>query len=117
MTLLASIAIVFSLMQAAPSVPTVPATFSGVYRGVESGRIIIEVESGQNMRMFVTGSTKFVRDGKRSKASEFHDGDAVTVDAERDMRMNLVALRVEAVPPKAPTPKPSGPAGDTEKSN
>ena len=101
MNLLVSVAVLFALLQAPPSVP---ATFTGVYRGMESGRVIIEMGPDQNMRMFVTGSTKFIRDGKKSKASEFHDGDAVTVDAERDMRMNLVALRVEMVPPKAPKP-------------
>jgi hypothetical protein len=108
MNLLVSIAVVFALMQ----VPTVPATFTGVYRGMESGRMVIEVGPDQNMRMFVTGSTKFIRDGKKSKASEFHDGDTVTVDAERDLGMNLVALRVEAVPPKT-AKKP----GDAEKPN
>jgi hypothetical protein len=101
MNLLAFVAVLFALLQAPPSVP---ATFTGVYRGVESGHVIIEVGPDRNMRMFVTGVTKFIREGKKSKASEFHDGDAVTVDAERDLRMNLVALRVEMVPPKAPKP-------------
>jgi hypothetical protein len=114
MNLLASVAVLFALLQAPPSVP---ATFTGVYRGMESGRVIIEMGPDQNMRMFVTGSTKFIRDGKKSKASEFHDGDAVTVDAERDLRMNLVALRIEVVPRKA-APKPNtGPPGDAEKPN
>lgn len=108
MNLLVSVAVLFALMQ----VPTVPATFTGVYRGLESGHVIIEIGPDRNMRMFVTGSTKFIRDGKKSKASEFHDGDAVTVDAERDLRMNLVALRVEAVPPRA-----AKPPGDAEKPN
>jgi len=118
MNLLASIAVLFALLQAppsafsqAPQVPvSVPATFNGIYRGMESGRLVVEVESGQNMRMFTTSSTKYIREGKPSKASQFHDGDRVTVDAERDMRMNLVALRVEAVPPRPPKeavpPKP-----------
>jgi hypothetical protein len=109
MNLLASVAVLFALLQS-PSVPSVPATFTGVYRGMESGRVIIEMGPDRNMRMFVTNSTKFIRDGKKSKASEFHDGDSVTVDAERDMRMNLVALRVEVVPAKAP-----GSPGDEEK--
>ena len=98
MNLLVSVAVLFALLQ----VPSVPATFTGIYRGVESGHVIIEIGPDRNMRMFVTGSTKFIRDGKKSKASEFHDGDTVTVDAERDLRMNLVALRVEMVPEKAP---------------
>jgi hypothetical protein len=113
MNLPASIAVLFALgFQATPPPPAIPATFDGVFRGVESGRVVVEVENGQSMRMFVTGSTKFIRGGKPSKAAAFSDGDAVTVDAVRDARMNLVALRVEAVPPRAPKP-----AGDTEKRN
>jgi hypothetical protein len=110
MSLLASMAVLFALLQVPP--PSIPATFNGVYRGIESGHVVIEVESGQDMRMFVTGATKFIRDGKPSKASQFHDGDPVTVDAQRDLRMNLVALRVEAVKPAPPKP-----AGDSEKPN
>jgi hypothetical protein len=112
MNLVASVALLLSLWQGYPRPltepiqPTVPATFTGIFRGIESGHVVIEVDSGQNMRMFVTGSTKFIRDGKPSKANQFHDGDAVSVEAQRDLRMNLVALRVEAVKPK--TPKPDG---------
>jgi hypothetical protein len=108
MNLLASVAVFFALLQVPP--PSIPATFSGIYRGIESGHVVIEVEGGQDMRMFVTGSTKFIRDGRPSKASQFHDGDAVSVDAKRDLRMNLVALRVEAV-----KPAPAKPDGATEK--
>lgn len=97
MNLLASFAVLLALLQSPP-----PATFTGVFRGMESGRIVVEVEGGQNMRMFVTGSTKFIRDGKKAKASEFQDGDPITVDAERDLRMNLVAVRVEETKPKPP---------------
>lgn len=96
MNFLASVAVLLTLMQ----VPKpVPATFAGVFRGIESGHLVLEVEGGQDLRMFVIGATKFVRDGKASKASQFHDGDSVSVEAERDLRMNLVALRVEAVKP------------------
>lgn len=109
MSLLASIAVVLALVQVQPPLPPVAATFTGVFRGTESGRVVIEVANGQNMRMFVSGSTKFIRDGKKSKVSEFHDGDPVTVDAERDVRMNLVALRVEVVQPKPPQPTPLQP--------
>ena len=115
MNFLASIAVLFALLQVQP--PSVPATFVGVYRGVESGRVVIEVDHGQNMRMFVTSSTKFIRDGKRSKSSQFHDGDAVTVDAERDIRMNLVALRVVAVKPRASKQPGDSDKPDTGKPN
>jgi hypothetical protein len=99
MNLLAPLAVLFALMQSPP-----PATFEGVFKAFESGHVVIEVEQGQPLRMFVTSSTKYIRDGKKSKASEFHDGDPVEVDAERDLRMNLVALRIEAIKPKPPEP-------------
>jgi len=84
----------------------IPATFTGVFRGIESGgHLVLEVEGGHQMRMFVIGSTKFIRDGKTVKSSEFQDGEPVTVDAERDARMNLVALRVEKTKPIPPGSK------------
>lgn len=95
MTFLAPLTVLLSLMQVLP--PAI-ATFTGLYRGTESGRIVIEVEHGQDMRMFVIGSTKFIRGGKPAKASQFQDGDSVTVDTTRDARMNLVAVRVELKP-------------------
>ena len=37
MNLLASVAVLFALLQAPPP-PSIPATFTGIYRGMESGR-------------------------------------------------------------------------------
>lgn len=105
MILFANIAVLVALLQAPP--PPIAATFDGVFRSVESGRIVIEVQNGQSMRLFVTGSTKYIREGKPAKLSALHDGDPVSVDAERDARMNMVALRVEVAKPK--------PAGPSEK--
>jgi len=107
MSLLASVTVMFALMQAPLAQP--PASFAGTFKGFESGHIVIEVASGNNMVLFVTGSTKYFREGKKSKPAEFHSGDHVQVDAERDMRMNMVALRVEEVKAPAETP------GDGEK--
>ena len=45
--------------------------------------------------MYITGSTRFIRDGKPAKASDFHTDENVTVDASRDARLNLLAVRVE----------------------
>src|ERR1700679_2558270 len=78
------------------------ATFTGTFKSADKKYLTITVEEGQTMRMFLTGSTKFIRDGKPAKVSDFHADDNVTVDASRDARMNLLAVRVEAVkPPKA----------------
>ncbi len=107
MTLIGSAAVKMAmamalLWQAVPGQPA--ATFAGVFRGIASGHVIIEVDGGQDLQMFVTGGTKYVREGKPAKASEFHDGDTVEVEAVRDLRMNLVAKRVEAVKPKPKKP-------------
>jgi hypothetical protein len=83
------------------------ATFTGSFKSADKKYLLITVEEGQTMQMFLTGSTKFVRDGKPARASDFHTGDDVTVDASRDARMNLLAVRVEAVKaPKTPEHKP-----------
>lgn len=83
------------------------ATFAGTFKSADKKFITIAVEEGQTMRMYITGSTKFVRDGKPAKVSDFHPGEYVSVDAARDARLNLIAVRVEAVrPPKTPEPKP-----------
>lgn len=91
-------ALVFSLtlLLQQPQPTGIPATFAGTFKMAEHGRIIIEVENGETMRMYVTHSTKYFREGKPAKLSEFQNGDKVTVDAERDVRMNLIAVRVEA---------------------
>ena len=66
--------------------------------------LTITVEDGQTMQMSITGSTKFIRDGKPAKAADFHSDDAVTVDASRDAHFTLIAVRVEAVKPPAKKP-------------
>jgi hypothetical protein len=97
MTLFAAAVTMLALLQAPKQIP---ATFTGTFRGiVDGGHLLLEVEGGQQLRMFVIGSTKFILDGKKVESSEFHNGDPVSVDAERDVRMNLVALRVEDAKP------------------
>lgn len=92
-------AIVFAaaLLFQQPQPTGIPASFSGTFKMAEHGRIVVEVEGGESMRMYVTHSTKYFRDGKPAKLSDFQNGDHVNVDAERDVRMNLIAVRVEAV--------------------
>ena len=81
------------------------ASFEGVFKAVDKKFVTIQVDSGDIMRMYLTHGTKFVRDGKNVKAAEFHEGDPVTAEATRDVRMNLLAVRVE-------TRKPAGKSGD-----
>jgi hypothetical protein len=82
------------------------ATFTGKFHSADKKFVTIEVEEGQSMQMYVTGSTRFIRDGKPVKASDFQAGENVTVETERDARLNLVAVRVEAIPAKSPERRP-----------
>jgi hypothetical protein len=98
--LLTTASLVFALLQ----VPTAIATFDGVFKTANKKFVEIQVESGDIMRMYLTHGTKFVKDGKSVHAGDFQDGDNVTVDAERDVRMNLLAVKVESA--KAGKTKP-----------
>jgi hypothetical protein len=96
-----------------PQTPNLPgtntdavATFTGAFKSADKKYLFIEVEDGNTMRMYITGSTKFIRDDKPAKASDFHAGENITVDASRDARLNLLAVRVATVPAKAPDRQP-----------
>jgi hypothetical protein len=81
------------------------ATFTGTFKSADKKFLFIDLEDGNTMRMYITNSTKFFRDDKPAKASDFHIGDNVTVDASRDARLNMLAVRVAAVPaPNADKP-------------
>jgi hypothetical protein len=82
------------------------ATFNGIFKSADKKFITIDLEDGNTMRMYITGSTKFIREDKPVKAADFHTGENVTVDASRDARLNLVAVRIAAVPARAPDRQP-----------
>lgn len=84
------------------------ATFDGTFKSADKKYLFIDVEDGNTMRMYITGATKFIRDDKQVKASDFHSGDPVIVDVSRDARLNLLAVRVTAAPPKREN-KPEAP--------
>ena len=115
MTCLANFVLALMLLQYAPRQRVPPpqvnpggantdavATFTGAFKSADKKFLTITVEEGQTMRMFITGSTRFIRDGKPAKASDFHTDEDVTVDTTRDARFNLLAVRVEAVKPGKP---------------
>ena len=120
MTCLANLALALLLLQYVPRqrVPLPPvnpggantgavATFTGTFKSADKKLLTITVEDGQTMQMSITGSTKFIRDGKPAKAADFHSDDDVTVDASRDAHFTLIAVRVEAVKPPAKKPDPN----------
>jgi hypothetical protein len=82
------------------------ATFTGAFKSADKKYLFLELEDGNTMRMFITGSTKFFRDDKPAKASDFHAGENVTVDAASDLRLNLLVVRVATVPAKPPERAP-----------
>lgn len=90
-------AIVLTVASLAQVVPNAVATFDGVFKTTKGKFVEVQVESGETMRMYITRGTKFIQKGKQVKPSAFHEGDPVRVDAERDLRMNLLAVKIEAV--------------------
>jgi hypothetical protein len=87
------------------------ASVDGVFKSADKKFVEIQVESGDTMRMYITGKTKFIREGKAVKPSEFHDGDPVTADATRDTRLNMLAVRIELRKPEE-KPKDDKPKED-----
>src|SRR4051794_1184409 len=86
------------------------ASFPATFKGADKKFVMVEVEGGQTLRLYITGSTKYVREGKPAKAAAFHNGDKVDVDAERDLRMNMLAVRVVfPQTPKKDDPNKSAP--------
>jgi hypothetical protein len=84
----------------APADTDAVATFNGTFKSADKKYLYIDVEDGNTMKMYLTGATKFFRDDKPAKVSDFHQGESITVDVSRDNRQNLLAVRVTAVPPK-----------------
>jgi hypothetical protein len=82
------------------AVPDAVATIDGIFKNASKKFVEVQVESGDTMRMYITGKTKFIRDGKPVKSSEFHDGDPVTADASRDARLNMLAVKIELKKPE-----------------
>ena len=75
--------------------PRAIATFDGAWKSGDRKQLYLAVDSGETMRMLVTRTTRFFRAGQPARVTDFHEGDNVTVDAERDLYMNLLAVRVE----------------------
>jgi len=85
--------------------PDAIATVNGTFKAGDKKFVTVIVEDDQLMRMVVTGSTKFIRDGKPAKVTDFELGEPVVVDTTRDQRMNLLAVRIELIKPGS-QPKP-----------
>ncbi len=85
------------------------ASFDGVFKNASKKVVEVQVSSGDTMRMYITRSTKFIQDGHPVQASAFHDGDKVNAEAERDARMNLIAVKIEAAKPEGVHPGETAP--------
>ncbi len=80
------------------------ATFTGTFKTADKKYLTIMVEGGQTMRMYITNSTKFFRDDMPAKVTDFQLDENVTVEASRDARQNLLAVRVESVAARPSVP-------------
>ena len=118
MNLVASAVLALMLVQLIPEEGGVPrngntdavATFDGVFKSADKKFLLIETEEGNSIRMTVTGSTKFVRDGKPAKPADFKPDEKVRVDTSRDAKFNLIAVKVET----APAAKPAAGAAESK---
>jgi hypothetical protein len=81
------------------------ATFTGTFKSADKKYLTIAVEQGQTLRMYITSTTKFFRDDMPAKVTDFREDEAVIVEASRDARQNLLAVRVatRAAAPSAPS--------------
>ena len=102
-------ALALTLVSLLQVVPNAVATFEGTFKTSNGKFVEVQMESGDTMRMYITRGTKFIQSGKNVKAVAFHEGDRVRVDAERDLRMNMLAVKIEAMPEK------KGPEKEKEK--
>ena len=82
------------------------ASFQGTLKSADKKWVILAVENGESLKMFVTGKTKFIRDGKSAKPGDFHDGEQVTADAERDLRLNMLCIKLQYPPAEERKPAP-----------
>jgi hypothetical protein len=82
------------------------ATFKGTFKSANKKYLMITVEDGNVMQIYITHTTKFIREGQTAKASDFQSGENVTVEASRDASLSLLAVRVEAVKAPGPERKP-----------
>ena len=88
-------ALAFAALLLLQAEPRAVATFDGAWKSGDRKQLYIALDSGETMRMLITRTTRFFRAGQPAKVTDFHEGDKVTVDAERDLYMNLLAVRVE----------------------
>ena len=81
------------------------ATFQGTLKSADKKQLILAVEDNESLKMFVTAKTRFIRDGATAKPSDFHGGETVMVEAARDVKLNLLAVKVEYAAHKAEQPQ------------
>ena len=88
-------ALAFAALLLVQAEPRAIATFDGAWKSGDRKQLYIAVDSGETMRMLVTRTTRFFLAGQPARVTDFREGDKVTVAAERDLYMNLLAVRVE----------------------
>ena len=88
-------ALAFAALLLLQAEPRAIATFDGAWKSGDRKQLYIALDSGETMRMLITRTTRFFRAGQPARVTDFHEGDKVTVDAERDLYMNLLAVRVD----------------------
>jgi hypothetical protein len=81
------------------------ATFSGTVHGVSNKQITIETAEGNLLDFEINRKTSVMRGKKQIHASDLSTGDAVTIEARREMARFLIAVIITAQPKDEEPPR------------
>ncbi len=87
-----------------PLVPP-PATFKGVIKAVEGGKIELEMPDGNLMEFRVTRKSKFQVSGKAAKLKDLSSGQTAEIDG-RYVLGTVEAIKIVAKSPPQPESRP-----------
>lgn len=80
--------------------------FSGRIKSADAKSMAIETEDGRQLRIYITRSTRFVRDGETLKSVTLKPGTIVSVEARQNAEFFLYAVTVQIMKDPAPEPAP-----------
>jgi hypothetical protein len=84
------------------------AVFTGTVTSITKSDLGIQAEGGNVLSFSILHKTKFLKDGKTVKWSDFHNGNMVTIQAGEDPTGHPAAITVTlGKPPADKNPQPS----------
>jgi hypothetical protein len=81
--------------------------FSGKIRTVDAKSLLLATEDGRELRIFLSKSTRYVREGETLKTVNLRPGTVVTVEARQNAEFFLYAVTVQIMKDAAPQAAPA----------